>query len=651
MNENPPSGPAPTPAGPAPVTLENCDREPIHLPGSIQPHGALIAFEPTSAQVLHASANLEYWLAAAAGPARGQTLAGLLGPGAGAQIERARALTTDGPVRHEVIDLPARPQAGQPLALEAVVHVHRGIGFVELEAACPPERQHEWMKLFGDRTDALYSSDDLEDLARRTAQRVKLVTRFDRVMVYRFDADWNGHVIAEACEPGMESFLDLHYPASDIPVQARELYRTNLVRYIADIGYAPVPVQPWLEGTDLPPLDMSHAQLRSVSPIHVQYLRNMGVGATLTISLLVGERLWGLIACHHRTPAALPVRLRQACHALGVSAGHMVGWTEHREQGAAWAARVQTRDRVVQACAELQVPLAEVIRRSGADLLRLVDASGGAFWHADGLLPFGHWPGPAQGEAILALVRQALATAEEDIYSSARALLAAVPDAREPDPVCGVLALGLDPEAGAGIVWIRPEVRREVSWGGDPDKPVQIEIDAQGQPRLSPRSSFARWLTVVQGSCRAWTAMDLRAARLLQALQPLLQVRATLAELGQKERQLRSLVALQSDAYFQLDLQGRILTVSRPLPFGPEPAAGQSLPAWLASGCDAAGVQALARALQGGQPFRDLRVHGQAEDGAWVLRVNADPLVNQHGHPTGWQGTIAALAPVPARQP
>jgi light-regulated signal transduction histidine kinase (bacteriophytochrome) len=650
MNATPLAGPVPPPPPDAtPVTLENCDREPIHIPGSIQPHGALIAFEPKSGQVLHASANLGRWLAAVGGPASGQTLPDLLGTQACADIEQARALTTDGPVRHEVIDLPARPQAGQSQALEAVVHMHRSICFVELEAACPPDRQHEWMTLLGDRSDALYSSDDLEDLARRTAQRVKLVTRFDRVMVYRFDADWNGHVIAEACEPGMESFLDLHYPASDIPVQARELYRTNLVRYIADIGYTPVPVQPWLEGTGLTPLDMSHAQLRSVSPIHVQYLRNMGVGATLTISLLVGERLWGLIACHHRAPAALPVRLRRACHALGVSAGHMVGWTEHREQVAAWANRVQTRDCVVRACSEMQTPLAQVIAHSSADLLRLVDASGGAFWHADGLLPFGHWPGPAQGEAILALVRQALATA--DVYSSARALLAAVPDGHEPDPVCGVLALGLDPAAGAGIVWIRPEVRREVSWGGDPDKPVQIEIDAQGQPRLSPRSSFARWLTVVQGSSRAWTAMDLRAARSLRALQPLLKVRETLALLDFRERQLRSLVALQSEAYFQLDLEGRILTLSRPLPIGPGPAAGQTLLAWLAQTCAAAGVEAMQRALQGGQPVRDLRLAGQAAGADCLLRVNADPLVNQHGHATGWQGTIADLTPALAQPP
>jgi light-regulated signal transduction histidine kinase (bacteriophytochrome)/CheY-like chemotaxis protein len=503
------------------------------------------------------------------------------------------------------------------------------------------------MQLFGDTIDALRSAADLDELVARTAQRVKRLSGFDRVMVYRFDDEWNGHVIADAHEAGMASFHDLHYPASDIPAQARELYRSNLVRTIADVGYTPVPVLPWLD-SEGQPLDMSHATLRSVSPMHLRYLQNMGVASTLTVSLLVDGRLWGLIACHHRTPRYLPVRLRRACHALSVTAGYMVAWHEQRQSAAQTAILAHARTRIVEAFNQMQVPLAEVVEQASAALLRIGQASGGALWRDGSVLPFGQWPVGAYGETILGQARRALETSTLDIWHTEATVAAFDPpdDGGAPlapaAPSFGFMAVRLDAFAASGIVWLRPEHRREVTWGGDPDKAVLVSLDADGRPVLGPRTSFARWLTVVRGRCRPWTEVDTAAARSLQALVAVLTVRDSLAQVGLSDRRFRSLVALQSDAYCQLDVNGAIVTLSKPLPTGPGPVEGRALTALFAPHCDGAEVAALDQALRSLQPFRDLRLHGRAaaDQAEFFLSVSGEPLSNPDGICVGWHGTL-----------
>jgi light-regulated signal transduction histidine kinase (bacteriophytochrome)/CheY-like chemotaxis protein len=641
-----PGGPHASPAAYR-VTIENCDREPIHIPGSIQPHGALVAFDPGAGTVLHASTNLRRWLAMGELPTRGRAMVDLFGARAYDSILQALKGQAGTAIRHQIVDLPARPAQQQPGELEVLVHAHRGVCFAELESACPPQQRQDWTQLFGDTIDAMRSAGDLDELIARTAQRVKRLCGFDRVMVYRFDDEWNGHVIADAQEAGMESFRDLHYPASDIPAQARELYRSNLVRYIADVGYTPVPVLPWLDSERLQPLDMSHATLRSVSPMHIRYLQNMGVGSTLTISLLVDDRLWGLVACHHRTPHFLPVRLRRACHALSVTAGYMVGWHEQRQREAQLATGAHAQTRIVEAFNQVRAPLADVVEQGSAPLLRLANALGGAFWRDGTVVPFGLWPGGAHGDAMLSQAHHELETSTLDLWHTDVAVPAPDRSAHEgtevpPGQSFGLMAVRLDSFASSGIVWLRPEIRREVAWGGDPEKAVLVALDADGRPVLSPRASFARWLTVVRGRCRPWTAADVQAVRSLLALIPVLTVRDSLAQVGLSDSRFRSLVALQSDAYCQLDTEGRIVTLSKPLPTGLVPVEGQALTALFAPHCSGEEVAALGQALRGQQPFRDLRLHGRvaADAAEFFVKVSGEPLRNQDGTCIGWHGTI-----------
>jgi signal transduction histidine kinase len=204
------------------------------------------------------------------------------------------------------------------------------------------------------------------------------------------------------------------------------------------------------------------------------------------------------------------------------------------------------------------------------------------------------------------------------------------------------MALSLDAFAASGIVWIRPEFRREVHWGGDPDKPVQMELDASGQPKLSPRSSFARWATIVKGRSRPWTDLDIETARALLVLRQVLTVRDSLAQLRLSDRHFRSLVVLQSDAYCQLDPQGRVVTLSKPLPAGRAPPEGRTLTALFAPFCDDGEITALDHAIASGKPFRGLRLHGRkvVDQDEFVVQLGGEAMKNHHGRITGWHGTI-----------
>ena len=626
------------------ATADNCAREPIHIPGSIQPTGALVTFEPGVGTILHASANLGRWLTLDNVPVEGRAVSDLLGEAAYARVAQTMTELTGGPTRHEVLDLPARPSAGQPLALQALVHSHGGICFIEIEPAAAPATD-DWLQGLSDTVDALRSATGLEDLLHRMAQRVKRLTGFDRVMVYRFDADHHGRVVAEARGSGMESFLDLHYPASDIPAQARDLYASNLVHYIADVGYAPVPVLP-SPGAERPqPLDMSHAALRSISPLHIQYLKNMGVASTLVMSLMVEGRLWGLIACHHRQPTALPLRLRRACFALSVTAGYVTGWfaAQHRSASSATAASAQAR--VVEAFNHVQVPLRDVIEHCATPLLQMAGASGGAFWHGDVVQPFGQWPDGPRGESVLRFVHQAFETSGSLQISTEHAELQPPLEPSELRTVCGVMALKFDGFASSGLVWLRPEHRREVLWGGDPDKPVEVQLDADGRPTLAPRSSFARWTSLVHGRSRPWTDIDLEAVASLALLRQVLVVRDSLAQLSLTDRQFRSLVTLQSDAYWQTDRETRVSTMTMSLPFDHPTTQATTLPEVFAGAGHSEGIAELREALAGQRPFRALRVTVRPVDADVPLTflLSGEPLRDIYGIAAGWHGTLCDI--------
>ena len=482
------------------VTIDNCEREPIHIPGAIQPHGVLLACRGEELLVQQVSANAATLLSREPNEILGRPLADVL------DAEGVRAIAAASSRTHLREANPFRvvTATGEHTAVMhrtgdvVVVEIERGASRTEFD----PRLRASVLRL--------QSARDLERLYALAAEEVRHLTGFDRVMVYRFDPQWNGEVVAEAKREDLEPFLGLHYPASDIPPQARRLYTENWLRLIADVGYAPAALVPALDPITHGPLDMSHAALRSVSPIHIQYLKNMGVSASMSISLVVDGVLVGLLACHHYDGAHLvPFTTRETAEYLG--------------QALSWHLRVlETAHRADQERA-VQRAEAEVLRSvtvatelldglATPSLLELAGARGAVVVLAEGTRSIGEVPPVEQVRALVEWLKDT----EREVYATDR-LTTEIPAAESwTDRAAGVLSVALSRELGEYVLWFRPAVERTVSWAGDPRKAVTV---AEGEPdRLSPRGSFALWRETVRGRAEPWSPWHVDAASRIRSI-------------------------------------------------------------------------------------------------------------------------------------
>jgi len=488
------------------VDLDNCAREPIHIPGRIQPRGLLLALRTDDAVVTQCSENVADVLGVGHDDVLGAPLGHAIGTDAARTLLDHVAAVDDPRLRNPVeVEIPV---GGIAERFEAVLHHAPGsatrtrpaVLVVELE----PFSGHaalSYTSTYEPVRDALTQLDratSLQELYDVSVERVRELTGFDRVMLYRFDADYNGEVVAEARREDLNPFLGLHYPASDIPPQARALYEKNWIRLISDVDYRPVAVVPTDDPVGGAPLDLTYGTLRSVSPIHVEYLQNMGVGASMSISLLRDGRLWGLIACHHYSGAHAPsYAARAAAEFLGstLSARLVTQAEDDRASAARRSAGVLAR--LVAATRDDDVPLTDALTGTPG-LLDLVDADG-AFVAAEHRVG---WLGDAPEEKTCLRLARALAELDVEVLVTDRLaeeepeLARIVPDA------AGLLALVV-PD-GAVTVWLRREVVQSVDWGGDPRNKAIARREGD-TVRLSPRKSFARWREIVRGTSEPWT--------------------------------------------------------------------------------------------------------------------------------------------------
>jgi two-component system, chemotaxis family, sensor kinase Cph1 len=509
-----------------PTTLANCESEPIHIPGAIQPHGVLIATRDAALTITQVSANLGQFFDATPESCLGSPFATLLDAESAERMQQVFSA----PRLRELN--PFRISTKDGRALDAVAHRSGDILIVEAEPAAV--QRMEAIGSFDPRLRSsvlrLQNAHDIPSLTATAAEEVRTLTGFDRVMVYRFDDEWNGEVVAESKREDLESFLGWHYPASDIPAQARRLYTVNWLRFIVDVGYQPVPIVPTCDPVLNAPLDMSHAILRSVSPIHIEYLRNMGVRASMSISLVVDGVLAGLIACHHYSDARLvPLRVRDTAEYLG----YALSWQLRILEGA---------NRVEQARAA-QRHEAELVRTMSvasdlldglctSALLALTSATGAAVVLEEGLRRVGQTPNTEQIRAIVDLLNRK----GEDVFATEH-LARDLPEAADWEHLAaGVLAVAVAPELGEYILWFRPAEAKVVNWGGDPRKPIVTGED--GAPaRLTPRGSFALWEEIVKGRSEPWRPFQLEAASSLRRVL-LGGVRKRIAQLRDMNRQL-----------------------------------------------------------------------------------------------------------------
>lgn len=537
----------------AAADLTNCDREPIHIPGAIQPHGALLALGLDLAEVVMASANAGPMLGVEPDDVPGASLASLLG----AEAAEAVRVSVEG-ARAEVLHLHVEELAARgallPSYVDAAVHRSGDRVLVELEAADPEGEALLSYRAARGAMQRLSRTASVVELSEGLVREIADLTGFDRVMVYRFDQDWNGEVIAESRRPDLNPFLGLHYPHTDIPAQARRLYTVNWIRLIADILYTPVPIHAVLDPATGAPLDLSHSTLRSVSPIHVEYLSNMGVTASMSVSLVIDGELWGLIACHHYSgPLELSLDVRAASEFLGQVASQLVAERERADARESQRRAEELLTTVQAATSSSPAPLQTLMQISS--LADLMDAGGVALCFDGHLTTLGTVPDHASIRRIAELLRR-----PESQPGSSSYLAALDPDlAAVADTAAGALVIGSAPDRW--LCWVRPELPEVVDWGGDPTN-KQMALAEDPQVRLSPRKSFEKWQQVVRGHSEVWQPWHLdHAVSLASHLASLLYANSR-EQVDMAESLQRSVIPVQAPRVEGLEMAARYLPAS-----------------------------------------------------------------------------------------
>ena len=474
-----------------PVNLSNCHREPIRTPGGIQSHGVLLAADEHSLEVVQASANAAAVLGRTV---LGATLTELLGADAVAQLREGAADATPN----------LRPQRSG----EHDAYAYRpadGVLVVELEpVGSSPASLTRYQEEIARALTLLQHAPSIDELLWRAARIVRELTGSDRVWAYRFEPDDHGVIVAEEKREDLDAFLHLHYPASDIPPQARALFLQNRLRFIHDVETPATPLEPLVNPITGEWLDLSGGVLRAVSPIHIQYLKNMGATASMSIALSVGGRLWGLISGHHYSgPLFVPHEVRATCELIGIVCSMQLEALEQlevsRRQTALGAQRSAVLDRVAASSSIL-----DGLASAGEALLAVCDADGAAIRIDGELRTMGETP--ADVAAVLDGLEGADVTAVEDFDGS----------------MPGVLAAPLAVARGNHVVWFRREYVHEIRWAHAPKSLAVKDPD-----RLNPDGSFRTWAESVKGRSRPWDAVEVESvAELRSALGTFLITRA-----------------------------------------------------------------------------------------------------------------------------
>lgn len=507
------------------VALDNCDREPIRVPATIQPFGCLIATDLQLSEVRFASANVESFLPVGAREVLAISPTDLLGR---ERVHTVRNLLSRSASRSRRLAAGTIDGAEVPLA----IYVHQAPGGQAVLEFEPADRDGvqaddavEILRRLFDRGVARLS---LDALLTAGVERLRRLTNYDRVLAYQLEESGDGQVVAESIRaPKVGSFLGLRFPAWDIPKQARELMLDHPIRVLSDIDQEPVALL--ARGGEPDQLDLSYAHLRGVSAVHAEYLRNMGVRGTMTISLRVRDRLWGMLSCHHLAAYAPSASIRSACDLFGQVTSMAI---EVREQLTLTERRVGV-ERVRSELAD-QLSESEGLEACAPQLLETIDgvfeSDGLAFVREGRVVSSGTTP-PAS--AVATLVEQLRSRAGGEVLAIESFKREATGlDGLALEPSAGCLLLAGDGGELGTVVFFRNAKAHNVRWAGRPEKSIDVGPDG---PRLSPRGSFDLFVEHNHGQCDRWTEVDVAAARELRAglvhLGAQVQARATEARL------------------------------------------------------------------------------------------------------------------------
>jgi light-regulated signal transduction histidine kinase (bacteriophytochrome) len=475
------------------VNLANCDREAIQIPGSIQPHGCLLACDASVSIVMRHSANAADMLGATA-ELKGQRLEAVLGNDALHAIRNSLARTKDASRSALTFDL--RLASGQSFDVSA--HIFKGVAIIEFDPSGAGVA--EPIELARTVIAQIKEINQAGKLYHDASRLVRAMLGYDRVMIYQLGSDGAGKVIAEAKRSDLESFKGQYFPASDIPQQARALYLRNPIRIIPNSRFQPVPIEPVLDLSG-EPLDLSYAHLRSVSPIHCEYLCNMGVSASMSISIIVNGALWGLIACHHYEPRILTTSQRVAAEIFGDFLSLHISTLLALQTLEAAAHARQVLDTLLRD-SNRSLDIEQLLRTRLSDFKALITCDGigmslQGHWVDEGLTP--------PKDNVTALLQFAQEVTEGQTWASNRLSMAHPLAADYANDVSGMLIIPMSQRPKDFLMLFRQEVVETLDWAGDPNK--TYESGALGE-RLSPRKSSAVWKETVHQQSLPWTEQD-----------------------------------------------------------------------------------------------------------------------------------------------
>ena len=485
------------------VTAANCDEEPIHIPGSIQPHGFLVAVKPRSFTILYCSENCNSYFSLPIKDILGSNLNRFFSEEILANFTLHIGNSERALPRPFILTL-------NGVTFSAITHQSSGYVIIEFEPFV--EELVQVPDIFIQAGRFKYHperADNLKELCEDIARETRNITGYDRVMIYRFDELYNGEVFAENKRDDLKPFLGLHYPNTDIPEQARQLFMRNALRLLVDVNYKPVPIYT-LQETELEPdnIDLSLTTLRSFSPIHLEYLINMGVVATLNIAIVYKGRLWGLISCHHYSPRNIPYHVRLATQLQTALLESQIAVREAADE----FEFIKINN------AKLNL-LQGMLWEEGQDIFTetylgllqdLLNADGVILAYNDIL----HYVGKLPSESTIPDLLKWLSLNSIDGSYTTESLSTQYPAALAySDQISGLSYHKLDKNKNC-IVWTLKEQERFVSWGGNPEKAASV-IDIR--KALTPRKSFELWREQVKNKSRPWKVLEVDTARIICA--------------------------------------------------------------------------------------------------------------------------------------
>lgn len=483
------------------VDLTNCDIEPIHIPGQIQSHGFMVVIDDDMNIQFHSN-NISNFISPVPDVLIGKSIGhieGLLDEGY--QSDFIRQLISSGKVKgfERINPIPITISG---IHYYLIISVSNSSYILEFELSAS-SFQLDVQGLMGNTIAEILTYSKLEDLLENTAIQVKQVIDFDRVMIYRFAKDGHGEVVAESKNEDLSPWLGLHYPASDIPRQARELYKLNLTRLIADVESHPARINK--AKNNLQDLDLTFSQLRAVSPIHIQYLKNMGVASSFSISLKFKDELWGLIACHNYTQRFIDFKSREYAKLIGQITSSALEFRQNEELLRNENEFKNSLEKIIKQLLETE-SIEKALTSEETTLLDVVKSDGAVLVHDNKIYKLGSTPTDQQLLDLMFWINDQVKDTlyQTDSFSSVYPKAAAYKDSAS-----GILISVLSKELGDYLIWFRAEQVQNVKWAGNPDKPVIM--DTNGLLNISPRNSFEIWMETITGVAEGWSIEDIKA--------------------------------------------------------------------------------------------------------------------------------------------